>query len=48
VSGHDLEGWFDSFELPMTFDAYLPYMLKETYVDSANAGGACSAELGAR
>jgi hypothetical protein len=30
--------------LPMTFDAYLRYMLSETNVESAIARGACSAE----
>ena len=30
--------------LPMTFDAYLRYMLSETNVDDAIARGACSAE----
>jgi SAM-dependent methyltransferase len=30
--------------LPMTFDAYLRYMLSETNVDSAIARGACTAE----
>ena len=30
--------------LPMTFDAYLRYMLSETNVDNAIARGACSAE----
>ncbi len=31
-------------QLPMTFDAYLRYMLSEVNVDSAIACGACSAE----
>jgi SAM-dependent methyltransferase len=31
-------------QLPMTFDAYLRYMLSETNVESAIARGACSAE----
>ena len=30
--------------LPMTFDAYLRYMLSETNVDNAIARGACSVE----
>ena len=33
-----------AIKLPMTFDAYVRYMLSETNVDDAIARGVCSAE----